>query len=239
MTRAETKERNRRALLDATFEAVSRDGYRARLDEIAERAGLTTGAVYSLFGSKSGLMTAMVTERLKPHYEEIARAMPDGADLLEAVDAFARYYRRGCDAPDARAAMALQITLLDMAAHDPELGARLAATVRRHESRLVAVFTGRPHDGGVVTPRQAQRLTTALRGLFVGLSQGVVLGLAPDADERYFADAARALASAATLVEDTEESEDTAESEVVTESGEDPTGGEGSGGDAPAPAASP
>ncbi|MER5785813.1 TetR/AcrR family transcriptional regulator [Streptomyces mobaraensis] len=238
MTRAETKERNRRALLDATFEAVSRDGHRARLDEIAERAGLTTGAVYSLFGSKGGLLTAMVTERLKPHYEEIARAVPDGADLLEAVDAFARYYRRGCDAPDARAAMALQITLLDMAVHDPELGARFAETIRRHESRLVAVFTGRPHGGGVVTPRQARRLTTALRGLFVGLSQGVVLGLAPDADERYFADAARALASAATLVEDTAESEDTAASEAMTES-EAPTGGEDSGGDAPVPAASP
>ncbi|MBC2878996.1 MULTISPECIES: TetR/AcrR family transcriptional regulator [Streptomyces] len=207
-TRAEAKEHNRRALLDATFEAVSRDGYRARLDEIAERAGLTTGAVYSLFGSKSGLMTAMLTERLEPHYEEIARAVPDGADLLEAVDAFARYYRRGCDAPDARAAMALQITLLDMAVHDPELGARFAATVREQEGRLVAVFTGRPHRGSVVTPRQARRLTTALRGLFIGLSQGVVLGLAPHADERYFADAARALVSGATLVEDEDGGED-------------------------------
>ncbi|EFL19650.1 predicted protein [Streptomyces sp. C] len=195
MTRAEAKERNRRALLDAAFEVVSRDGYRARLEEIAERADLTTGAVYSLFGSKNGLVVALVADHLRPYYEEIEQAVPAGLDLLEAVDAFARYYRRGCDAPDALPRMSLQITLLDMALHDPELGSRLATSIRSQEQHLVALFTGRPHGGRAVTPRQAQRLTTALRALFVGLSQGVTLGLAPDADEQYFAAAARALAS--------------------------------------------
>lgn len=195
MTRAETRERNRRALLDAAFQVVSRDGYRARLDEIAERADLTTGAVYSLFGSKSGLVVALVADYLRPYYEEIEREVPAGLDLLEAVDAFARHYRRGCDGPDASARLSLQITLLDMALHDPDLGARLAESVRAQESQLVALFTGRPYNGGTVTADQAQRLATALRAVFVGLTQGVVLGLAPDADEQYFADVARALAS--------------------------------------------
>ncbi|WP_407548423.1 TetR/AcrR family transcriptional regulator [Streptomyces sp. Pv4-95] len=201
MTRAETKERNRRALLDAAFQVVSRDGYRARLEEIAERAGLTTGAVYSLFGSKSGLVTALVTDHLRPHYQEIEQAVPAGADLLEAVEAFARYYRRSCDSPDALPAMSLQITLLDMALHDPELGSRIAESVLAQESHLIALFTGRAHKGGVVTSHQSQRLVTALRALFVGLGQGVVLGLARGADEQYFADTARALASSVTLVD--------------------------------------
>ncbi|MEU9789071.1 TetR/AcrR family transcriptional regulator [Streptomyces sparsogenes] len=201
MTRAETKERNRRALLDAAFEVVSRDGYRARLEEIAERAELTTGAVYSLFGSKTGLVVALVTEYLRPHYEEIEQAIPADMDLLEAVDAFARYYRRSCDAPDAVPALSLQITLLDMALHDTELGSRLAASVRTQESHLIAVFTGRSHNGNVLTSHQAQRLVTALRALFVGLTQGVLLGLAQGADEQYFADAACALAAGAALVD--------------------------------------
>ncbi|MCN9239620.1 TetR/AcrR family transcriptional regulator [Streptomyces sp. RY43-2] len=201
MTRAEAKERNRRALLDAAFEVVSRDGYRARLEEIAERADLTTGAVYSLFGSKSGLVVALVADYLRPHYEEIEQAAPAGSDLLEVVDAFARYYRRSCDAPNALAGLSLQITLLDMALHDRELGDRLATSVRAQETHLVALFTGRLHNGRVVTPYQARRLATALRALFVGLSQGVVLGLAPDADEQYFADTARALASEVTLID--------------------------------------
>lgn len=202
MTRAETKERNRRALLEAAFEVVSRDGHRARLEEIAEQAGLTTGAVYSLFGSKNGLVVALVTDYLRPHYEEIEQAVPAGLDLLEAVDAVARYYRRSCDASDALSGLSLQVTLLDMALHDPELGSRLAASVRAQESHLVALFAGRSYEGSVVTPHQAQRLAVALRALFVGLSQGVILGLAPGADEQYFADAACALASGMAHVDD-------------------------------------
>lgn len=201
MTRAETKERNRRALLDAAFHVVSREGHRARLDEIAERAGLTTGAVYSLFGSKSGLLGALVTDYLQPHYEEIEEAIPADADLLGAVDAFARYYRRSCDAADAPAGQSLQFTLLDMALRDPEVGPRLAGSVRAAEDRLIALFTGRPHGGSIVTRHQAQRLTTALRAVLIGLGQGVLLGLAPAADEQYFADTARALVSGVSLVE--------------------------------------
>ncbi|QKW43204.1 TetR/AcrR family transcriptional regulator [Streptomyces microflavus] len=201
MTRAETKERNRRALLDAAFHVVSREGHRARLDEIAERAGLTTGAVYSLFGSKSGLLGALVTDYLQPHYEEIEEAIPADADLLGAVDAFARYYRRSCDAADAPAGQSLQFTLLDMALRDPEVGPRLAGSVRAAEDRLIALFTGRPHGGSTVTRHQAQRLATALRAVLIGLGQGVLLGLAPDADEQYFADTARALVSGVNLVE--------------------------------------
>ncbi|MFD3972537.1 TetR/AcrR family transcriptional regulator [Streptomyces cyaneofuscatus] len=204
MTRAETKERNRRALLDAAFHVVSRDGHRARLDEIAERAGLTTGAVYSLFGSKSGLLGALVTDYLQPHYEEIEQAIPADADLLGAVDAFARYYRRTCDAADAPAGQSLQFTLLDMALHDAEVGHRLAASVRTEEGRLIALFTGRRHEGALVTEGRAHRLTTALRAVLIGLSQGVLLGLAPGADEQYFADTARALVSGATLLEEPE-----------------------------------
>ncbi|GAA4239022.1 TetR/AcrR family transcriptional regulator [Actinomadura meridiana] len=200
-TRSEAKEHNRRALLDAALQVVSRDGYRAKLDEIAERAGLTTGAVYSLFGSKSGLVVALVTDYLRPHYEEIEQTVPAELDLLEAVDAFARYYRRSCDAPDAMAALTLQITLLDMAAHDPDLRSRLAASIRAHEDHLIELFTERSHSAGVLTSHQAQRLVIALRALFVGLSQGVILGLTHDADEQYFADAARALASDVTIVD--------------------------------------
>ncbi|AYN40664.1 TetR/AcrR family transcriptional regulator [Streptomyces dangxiongensis] len=200
MTRAETRERNRRALLDAAFQVVSREGYRAKLEEIAERADLTTGAIYSLFGSKNGLVVALVADHLRPHYEEIEQTVPAELDLLEAVDAFARYYRRGGDAPDALSRLSLQITLLDMALHDPDLGSQLATSIRAQETHLIALFTGRSHNGGVVTSHQAQRLATALRALFVGLSQGVPLGLAPGADEQYFADAARALATGMTVL---------------------------------------
>ncbi len=193
MTRAESRERNRRALLEAARQVVTRDGHRARLEDIAERAGLTTGAVYSLFGSKNGLLVALVTDRLGPHYEEVERAVPAGLDLPAAVDAFARHYRRVCDDPEALRHLSLEVGLQDMALRDPDLRARIVASVRAHEQRLASLFAGRPYLGAAVTPRQARRLATALRALLAGLGQGVVLGLAEQASERYFAETARAL----------------------------------------------
>ncbi|MFI9788844.1 TetR/AcrR family transcriptional regulator [Kitasatospora sp. NPDC051984] len=193
MTRAEAKERNRRALLDAALQLVSRDGYRAKLDEIAALAGVTTGAVYSLFGSKNGLVVAVVADHLGPHYAELEQALPRELDLPAAVDAFARHYRRSCDRPDAMAALSLQVTLLDMAVHDTDLRTRLAESVRAQEAQLVELFAGRALAGGTVTADRAQRLVTALRALFVGLTQGVLLGLHDTADEQFFVDAARAL----------------------------------------------
>ncbi|WP_187357102.1 TetR/AcrR family transcriptional regulator, partial [Actinomadura sp. CNU-125] len=193
MTRAQAKERNRRALLDAAREAVARDGHRARLDDIAGRAGLTTGAVYSLFGSKNALFIEMVADELAPYYDGFDAAVGAAPDLTGAVDAFARHYRRTCDAPDALPRLSFQLGLQDMALRDPDLHARLAASVRAQEERLTALFTGRRHGAATVTRAQAARLTTALRALLVGLSQGVTFGLAPAADEPFFAAAARAL----------------------------------------------
>ncbi|WP_371779626.1 TetR/AcrR family transcriptional regulator [Streptosporangium subroseum] len=193
MTRAEAKERNRRALLDAARRIVARDGHQAKLEEIAEQAELTTGAVYSLFGSKNNLLIALVTDYLDPHYEGMEQVIPADLELVEAVDAFARYYRRLCDDPDALRHLSFEISVQDLALRDPELRPKLAASVRTHEERLTALFAGRSHTGASLTPRQAQRLATALRGLLVGLSQGVILGLTDAVPEQYFAAIARAL----------------------------------------------
>lgn len=51
----------------------------------------------------------------------------------------------------------------------------------------------RRRPAGRRPPRQAQRLATALRALMVGLSQGVILGLADAAPAGYLAATARAL----------------------------------------------
>ena len=63
LTRAETKERNRRAILDAAAAEFGRRGYvDASIDAIAEAAGLTHGAVYSNFSGKRGLFLAVLAD---------------------------------------------------------------------------------------------------------------------------------------------------------------------------------
>ncbi|GAA3056036.1 hypothetical protein GCM10010464_21030 [Pseudonocardia yunnanensis] len=98
-----------------------------------------------------------------------------------------------CDDRDSLRHPSFEISLQDLALREPELRAKLAEAIRTHEERLTALFTGRSHNEAPVTPRQAQRLAVALRGLLVGLSQGVILGLTGSVSEQYFAAAARAL----------------------------------------------
>ncbi len=77
LTRQERRAKTREDLVDAATTVFSRRGYHATsLDEIADAAGYTKGAVYSNFGSKDELFLE-VTER---HVQRILRR------ILEAVN---------------------------------------------------------------------------------------------------------------------------------------------------------
>ncbi|MFI6600747.1 TetR/AcrR family transcriptional regulator [Nonomuraea sp. NPDC050536] len=68
LTRAETQERNRARVLAAAKEEFAARGYReARIDAIAEAAGLTRGGVYSNFPSKRALYFAVLAHLATPH----------------------------------------------------------------------------------------------------------------------------------------------------------------------------
>jgi AcrR family transcriptional regulator len=62
--RGDKRERTRAALISAAWAVVEEKGFAAAsLEEIARRAGMTRGAIYSNFPSRSELMLAMAGER--------------------------------------------------------------------------------------------------------------------------------------------------------------------------------
>jgi AcrR family transcriptional regulator len=70
LTRVEQRERNRRALLDAAAEVFAARGFRvATLDDVADAAGLTKGAIYSQFSSKHDLFAAAIERRYQERLE--------------------------------------------------------------------------------------------------------------------------------------------------------------------------
>ncbi len=65
LTREERKQQTRTSLLDAAAEVFSRRGFHAAsVDEVAETAGFSKGAVYSNFASKEDLFLALLDRRL-------------------------------------------------------------------------------------------------------------------------------------------------------------------------------
>lgn len=189
LTRAESKAANRRALIEAAREIVGRDGSKAKLEDIAELAGLTTGAIYSLFGGKNDLMVAMVDDYTGPL--DLAQVEAAGS-LQEVVAEIARGFLRISSDSQAAGMLLFETRVLDLVLDDPDLLARLTASIRSTEVALAALFSGREYGGAVVTEPQALRLARALKALLAGLGQGVVLG-AHDASEEFFVRSAQAL----------------------------------------------
>ncbi len=82
----EDAELTRQALLDAAVKVFSRQGYAAtRLEDIAEAAGVTRGAVYHHFGGKAELFVEIIDNASLTGGQAIQRAIQEGGTFLEVV----------------------------------------------------------------------------------------------------------------------------------------------------------
>jgi AcrR family transcriptional regulator len=135
ITRSERKARTREELLVAARKVFLRRGFRgATLEEIADEAGYTKGAVYSNFAGKDDLYLAL----LDAHYEERAGAyaemMLDEPTFEDAIRAVGRFMT----ASDARDPDWLP-TLAEFVAHAARDESLRRAYVRTRERFLVAI----------------------------------------------------------------------------------------------------
>src|SRR5690606_22523774 len=99
-TKAERSAVTKEALLAAARELFTERGYAdVGVAELAQRAGVTTGAVYHHFGSKRGLFRAL----LEAVHEEVAESIAAAADGLSPWDqlvAGCEAFLRASTAPD-------------------------------------------------------------------------------------------------------------------------------------------
>ncbi len=89
----EHKERRRQAILDAALDVFIGKGYQlATINDISARSGLSVGAIYRYFPTKSAIMLTLVEERLGRLPELFARHIPRTGDpwerLTRSIDLF-------------------------------------------------------------------------------------------------------------------------------------------------------
>ena len=74
----------RQALLDAALTVFSQEGYEAaRLEDIAQTAGVTRGAIYHHFGNKAGLFASLIEDASALGSQAIGRAVEEGGTFAE------------------------------------------------------------------------------------------------------------------------------------------------------------
>jgi AcrR family transcriptional regulator len=86
------KQRRQEQILAAAFQVFAAQGYEAaRLDDVAERAGIAKGTIYLYFRDKRQLFRAVVRSLLRKRFDAVARTFSGSAeDLLR--DLVSRMY---------------------------------------------------------------------------------------------------------------------------------------------------
>ena len=93
VARARATERTRETLLQAASEAVERDDWtQASLESVAQRAGVTKQTALRHFGSKQGLLEAVLRRTSAMVVKE--RDEPEAGDIRGAVASLMRHYER-------------------------------------------------------------------------------------------------------------------------------------------------
>ena len=188
---AEETEITRRRVLESAVEVLGESGYSAtRLEDIAERAGVTRGAVYHHYGSKPGVLEALVSTYAGGFDRAVEDALagyrsPPYGGAVELVEAL-MIEPLELVASDHHLASFFELALLRMGG-DPELAWLRATRQRGVEQRLSAI--GRAVSDAVpgglgMSPEEFGRL-------FVAVQHGVLATWLELSRKYSLADAAR------------------------------------------------
>ena len=171
-TRAEKQARTRAELIATAAAVFARRGYKgASVEEIAEEAGYSHGAVYSNFAGKADLFLAVFEEYMAERVQELAETqveLPEDAPIEVRARALADQWMDRLDRdPDS---VLLHMEFIAHAGRDPELASRFgtrSAAMREVVTRYIAAYSD---EAEAELPLAADDLALALRALGIGLA---------------------------------------------------------------------
>lgn len=173
------RQHTRDVLLDAAVQVFARRGFEgASLEEIAEQAGYSRGAIYKNFGGKEELFLAVirrVNERAMAHFAEVTEERGlkmNEASVAELAAEWRRLFFQDADFD----ALALEFQLYVL--RHPETQGKVAENSRRTVELVAQMFQHEADAAGVQLPYPAELLGR----IFLAASDGFqnALRLEPD-----------------------------------------------------------
>lgn len=174
MSRAQRKEMTRELLLDAAIEVFAEKGYHgASLDDVADAAGFTKGAVYSNFTRKSDLFRALL-ERESDRYDQALTQTVEAVPLELLPDVAAELLA----APESdQETQTLLVEFWMAAVRDPGLRESLLRTT----DLVGAAFDAKLEDARAQPGFSGRELAVLFDALVTGLLMNRALD--PDGDQ--------------------------------------------------------
>jgi AcrR family transcriptional regulator len=171
LSRKEAKARTRALLLDAGATVFARKGYAgASVDDVAETAGFSIGALYSNFGGKEELFLELLANRSSGRLAEATAIIVDASVPIEKRRlTLARHLVEVADQDLDLAVLQEEFWLY--AVRRPGLQEELASQFRRNRDSLAAVLSDWARDHARPDDIPVDELATVLLALFQGLVQ--------------------------------------------------------------------
>jgi AcrR family transcriptional regulator len=165
-------------LLNAAIEEIVAAGFeRARLSDIAKRAGMTPGSVYTWFENKEDLFQAALqhalSDQLRKNQEALADAGIENSFLLQIASLVPRNHQD--DAPTN--AQQLLIECYYAAWRDPKARDRLLDGIESQRQMYINIFEEGQQQGVVSTDITATALATLLLSMHTGLAMLSLAGV--------------------------------------------------------------
>jgi AcrR family transcriptional regulator len=180
--RAQKREANRQRILRAARTVFGARGYHAAtIEDIADEAGLSNGAIYYNFDSKEELFLALLDERVDERLEHLRSSLGGSADAADALPEEARDVTRSFK--DSREWRLLLLEFIAYAARNPRFARRLRDHKRKLHAAIGEALETYLSRRGIASPIAVDHLAVAVSGLANGLALEELAdpGCVPDA----------------------------------------------------------
>jgi AcrR family transcriptional regulator len=184
LTPERRRELTRSALVEAAADVFARRGFEgASLDEIAEAAGFTRGAIYSNFGSKEDLMLAVVERYNETLVEAFSDTLGRATDISqeEMTVSAAALWRDLIRRDPNLTALNLEFRL--RALRNPAFRARFLELMHENDKRIADLIAREAKTYGIRLKYDPADLAQILNAATVGMSE--LAGVDVEQAERY------------------------------------------------------
>ena len=170
MTREQSKANTRERLLAAARSAFASSGFHgASVEEIASRAGFSTGALYSNFDGKEDLFLVLMEREIDEHAREIAQAVSVRQSVAERATGGARQWMTMIEREP-------EVLLLFMefwayGVRDPEVRPKVAARFAQMRELLTRLIADGVREFDLELDMPAELLAVAIDALADGIAR--------------------------------------------------------------------
>lgn len=157
-----------RLLAAATAEFAARGYAGARVAEIARRAGVTTGAIYSRFRGKADLLAAALADATADEFDALFADHRFQGRMEDIILIAGSHLVEQSSVDDCGATPGMLLESFAAARHEPEVAAIISSGMNQRHDRLAQIVEAAKEQGGIDPTLDTEAVVTFCHAVGLG-----------------------------------------------------------------------